>query len=196
MGFDNVAHGIAPEFDGRVAGFPCDDWNAFSAATHEKEYKLITEETTQEFIPGKQTPVFVYRDAFNAGDPGMTPGPTFVVRYGEPVVVRNENHLTFDRNPGPPPGNTTNTTHHDHETSIHLHGTHCPAHCDGYPDFYVLAGETRDYYYPNIAPRVTDPVTKVAPVCGGDFDETWIPSTLWYHDHGMVVSHSGTRRHV
>ena len=197
--FNNVAHGIAPEFDGRAngipgeTGFPCRDWNRVHdnggypgpTRTHEKEYKLITEETTQEIIPGKQTPVFVYRDAFAALDdgkilPGMTPGPTFVSRYREPVVVRNENHLTK--------GRMGDTTHHDHETSIHLHGTHCPAHCDGYPDFYVLAGEARDYYYPNIAPRMTDPDDNKAPTCDGDFDKTWIPSTLWYHDHAMDVT--------
>ena len=53
---------------------------------------------------------------------------------------------------------------------------------------YVLAGEARDYYYPNIAPRMTDPYDNVAPTCDGDFDETWIPSTLWYHDHAMDVT--------
>ena len=56
----------------------------------------------------------------------MTPGPTFVVRYREPVVIRNENHLTEDRDQEPL--EDVNTTHHGHETSIHLHGTHCPAH--------------------------------------------------------------------
>ncbi len=196
--FADVAHGIAPEFDGRAndpdtgqPGFPCADWNDFktgssSGDTHEKEYKLITEETTHQFFPGAlvpvpPTPVFVYRDAFNPSDSGRTPGPTFVVRYREPVVVRNENHLTRDRT----------SAEHDHETSIHLHGTHAPAHADGYPDFYVLAGEARDYYYPNIAPRPTEPPpSNRAPECRTDgvFDETWIPSTLWYHDHGMDVT--------
>ncbi len=156
--FNDVAHGIAPEFD--------------SVSPHQKEYKLVTEETEQEVIKGVQTPVFVYRDAFNASDSGMTPGPTFVTRFGDSAVVRNENKLTRNRSP-------INTTSHDHETSIHLHGTHAPAHADGYPDFYVLAGEARDYFYPNSAPRVND---------GGPIDETWIPSTLWYHDHGMDVT--------
>ncbi len=216
--FADVAHGIAPEFDGRAndpdtgqPGFPCADWNDFktgssSGDTHEKEYKLITEETTHQFFPGAlvpvpPTPVFVYRDAFNPSDSGRTPGPTFVVRYREPVVVRNENHLTENRDQEG--SEDVNTTDHDHETSIHLHGTHCPAHCDGYPDFYVLAGEARDYYYPNIAPRETpdfaetetDPKKKAAPVCRDvdnpdvdNFDKTWIPSTLWYHDHAMDVT--------
>ena len=98
-----------------------------------------------------------------------------------PVVVRNCNLLTRDRSP-------VNSTGHDHETSIHLHGTHSPSHADGYPDFYVLAGEARDYFYPNTAPRETDPETNVAPCDSGPFDTTWIPSTLWYHDHAMDVT--------
>ena len=148
--FDDVAHGIAPEFDGRVPGFPCPDWNRFSPGqTHEKEYRIVIEETVQSFFPGIDTPIFAYRDA-NAVVPGRgrTPGPTFVTRFREPVVVRFENTLTRNREP-------INTTHRDIESSVHLHGSHAPAHADGFPDFYDLAGEARDYYYPNIGPRVT-----------------------------------------
>ncbi len=54
-----IVHGIAPEFG------LCTEWNDFSSKTHEKEYLLITEETTQHFIPGgPDTPVFTYRDGF------------------------------------------------------------------------------------------------------------------------------------
>ncbi|MFQ5932164.1 MAG: multicopper oxidase family protein [Nitrospiraceae bacterium] len=173
--FSDVAHGIAREFNGDDGALHCDDWNINPGVTHEKEYKLITEETTHRFFPGMNTPVFVYRDAFNASDPGRTPGPTFIARYREPIVVRNENHL-INIQPFP------DIDPHDIETSIHLHGTHAPAHADGYPDFYVLAREARDYFYPNIAPRVNDGT------CGDPFDETWIPSTLWYHDHAMDIT--------
>lgn len=178
--FNDVAHGIAPEFDGRVPGFPCPDWNKFSNATHEVEYKHITEETTQQFFPGVDTPVFTYRDANQPPGSGRTPGPTVIADYRKPIVVRNENHLTADRHP-------VNTTGYDVETSIHLHGTHAPAHADGYPDFYVLAGEARDYFYPNTAPRVSQ-FNGQAKGCEGDFDATWIPSTLWYHDHAMDIT--------
>ena len=193
-GLGNVAHGIAPEFDPNHPTH-CSEWNAFSDDTHVKEYKLITEETTQEIIPGVHTPVFVYRDAFALPDtdgdafalpdtdgitlPGTTPGPTFVTRFRSPIVVRNENHLTAHRHLNKGAG--VNTTHHDHETSVHLHGGFVSAHADGFPDFYVLAGEARDYYYPNIIPPV------IGEGCGS-FDETWIPSTLWYHDHAMDVT--------
>ena len=179
--FADVTHGVAPEF-GMVP-----EWNAYRSGfspldTHEEEYSLVTEETTQRFVPGgPDTPVFTYRDARKAPGSGSTPGPTIVAHYRKPVVLRNANALTANRS-------GVNTTHHDVETSIHLHGSHGPAHADGYPDFYVLAGEARDYYYPNIVPKRGDPATRVAPVYGGEFDEAWIPSTLWYHDHTMDLT--------
>jgi FtsP/CotA-like multicopper oxidase with cupredoxin domain len=184
QGYDNVCHGIAPEFD---PGHPahCSDWNQFSDDTHVKEYKLITEETTQQIIPGVHTPIFSYRDDFALSDEdGMTllgtPGPTFVSRHRGPVVVRNDNHLTAHRNQEEREG--VNTTLHDHESSLHLHGGHNPAHSDGYPDFYALAGESRDYFYTNATPHVS------GGDCGTLFDETWIPSSMWYHDHAMDVT--------
>lgn len=177
--FDDVAHGIAQEFDGRVPGFPCQDWNRFSSHAHEKEYRIVIEETVQSFFPGVDTPIFAYRDAFSS-NPGRTPGPTFLTRFREPVVVRQENHLTRNRGP-------INTTGHDIETSVHLHGSHVPSHADGAPDFYVLAGEAKDYYYPNIIPRMTQ-ADRRAKTCEGEFDPTWIPSTLWYHDHSMDIT--------
>ena len=53
--FDDVAHGIAPEYDGRDGALHVDDWNRFSDKNHEKEYKLVTEETHQEIVPGVLT---------------------------------------------------------------------------------------------------------------------------------------------
>lgn len=179
--FADVAHGIAPEFDRRGdPAFPCPDWNRFHPGqTHEKEYRIVIEETVQSFFPGVYTPIFAYRDAF-AGGPGRTPGPTFVARFREPVVTRFENHRTRNRGP-------INTTGHDIEASIHLHGSHGPAHADGAPDFYVLAGEARDYYWPNVDPRVTRADGR-AKTCDDPFDPTWTPSTLWYHDHAMDIT--------
>jgi FtsP/CotA-like multicopper oxidase with cupredoxin domain len=180
-GYDKIAHGIAPEFDTSHPGY-CPEWNKFADhSPHHKEYKLVTEETTQQIIPGVHTPVFVYRDAFAEDQslPGTTPGPTFISHFRGPAVIRNENHLTGNRHLE---GNEdVNTTHHNHETSIHMHGSHSPAHSDGYPDFYVLAGETRDYFYTNSAPP------RMGEGCD-TIDETWIPSTLWYHDHAMDVT--------
>ena len=178
---EDVAHGIAPEFGHSY------DWNTFSTwRTHEKEYLLYIEETTQRFVPGgPDTPVFTYRDGAMKPGTGRTPGPTFIVHDRSPVVVRNFNLLTEKRS-------GINTTDHDHETSIHLHGSHTPAHADGYPDFYTLAGEGRDYFYPNAPPRETVPHPDhpggFAHATEGEFDTTWIESTLWYHDHAMDVT--------
>jgi FtsP/CotA-like multicopper oxidase with cupredoxin domain len=170
----DVAHGIAREFDGRDGALHCSDWNRFSnTRTHEKEYLVFTEETTQQIFPGVHTPVFTYRDGTLAEGSGHTPGPTVLARFREPVVVRHVNRLTRDRV----------SFGHDIETSVHLHGSHSPAHPDGYPDFYVLAGEARDYFYPNIAPRKLGQEG-----CGGEFDPSWIPSTMWYHDHAMDIT--------
>jgi FtsP/CotA-like multicopper oxidase with cupredoxin domain len=176
--FADVAHGIAPEF-GHLP-----EWNRFKSGfsaghTHEQEFEIVTEEALHRFVPGgPEVPVLTYRDGTQAPGSGSTPGPTVVAEYLAPVVLRNSNALTRDRT----------SVHYDIETSIHLHGTHGPAHSDGYPDFYVLAGEARDYFYTNIAPKVTDPATLIAPVSGGEYDTTWIPSLLWYHDHGMDIT--------
>lgn len=121
-----------------------------------KFYEMHMRRGTQEIIPGIQTPIWGYD--------GIWPGPTFKTRVGEPAVVRQWNNL-------------------DEEMSVHLHGGHNPAHSDGYPNFYVLPGKARDYYYTNSVPRVGD--GKSGPL---DFAES--PSTMWYHDHAMdITSH-------
>ena len=91
---------------------------------------------------------------------GMVPGPTFRFRHGMPAVVRFQNHLQT-------------------EVSIHHHGGHNPTHADGFPSFYALQGESRDYLYPNILPlRINkDGLSEL------DFGEG--QSTTWYHDHGL-----------
>ena len=91
---------------------------------------------------------------------GTVPGPTFRFRHGMPAVVRFENKLQT-------------------EVSIHHHGGHNPTHADGFPSFYVLQGESRDYLYPNILPlRINK-----AGLSELDFGEG--QSTTWYHDHGL-----------
>ncbi len=71
------------------------------------------------------------------GYDGSVPGPAFFAREGEPFIVRNINNLAHDR-------------------STHLHGGHTPSHSDGSPHFTITPGSARDYYYPNIAPRLHD----------------------------------------
>ena len=184
--FADVSHGIAPEF----GHFP--DMNQFNSGfslgnTHETEFGLVLEETLHQFVPGgPEVPIFAYRDVTHPPGSGTTPGPTIVTDVRAPTVLRSYNALTADRGKGG--DGQVNTTHHAHESSIHLHGGHNSAHSDGYPDFYNLAGESRDYWYTNCGPQRTNPATNIAPVQGDDFDPTWIPSTCWYHDHAMDVT--------
>ncbi len=95
---------------------------------------------------------------------GMVPGPTFRFRHGMPAVVRFVNKLQT-------------------EVSIHHHGGHNPTHGDGFPSYYVLQGEARDYLYPNILPLRHASEVNGKQISEIDFGEG--QSTTWYHDHGL-----------
>ncbi|MGV2338062.1 MAG UNVERIFIED_CONTAM: multicopper oxidase family protein [Planctomycetaceae bacterium] len=142
-------HGIAPEYYDRVSAE--DSEVPFPQFFPEQYYELRIRETLSEIIPGVRTPVLGYD--------GLVPGPTFKVRSCQPIVVRQYNELT------------------DTELSTHLHGGHNPAHSDGYPNFYILPGKSRDYFY-----------TNTVPLLGGKPDFSECPSTCWYHDHAMDIS--------
>lgn len=47
--FNDVAHGIAPEFDGRVPGFPCPDWNRFPAMPTKKNIASSSRKPSTRF---------------------------------------------------------------------------------------------------------------------------------------------------
>jgi FtsP/CotA-like multicopper oxidase with cupredoxin domain len=169
LGSDAVYHGVAPEYyPAHPAHLP--DWDTLP----EKYWELEAVEGVWQFFPGVDTPVFAYR-----GKPGTAsetppsfPGPTFLARHGEPTVVRYSNLTSV-------------------ETSIHLHGDHGPAHSDGSPDFYVLQDKTRDYYYPNIGPRLNATPDTPYPATveeAGPFELAHLPTTMWYHDHAMDIT--------
>lgn len=142
-------HGVAPEyFDRTLAEDPTME---FPQQFPDHYYELSIRETVGEIIPGVRTPLLGYD--------GLVPGPTFKVRSCQPIVVRQFNDLR------------------DTELSTHLHGGHNPAHSDGYPNFYILPGKARDYFY-----------TNTVPVHGGKPDFSECPSTCWYHDHAMDIS--------
>lgn len=117
--------------------------------------------------------------------------PTFVARYGRPVIVRlhNElpqNHVGF----GTP------------EISMHLHNLHTPSESDGFPGDYfspVKAGPTlngpgkfKDQFYPNIYAGFDEfPKGPGNPV-GGDSREAL--GTLWYHDHTLDFTAANASR--
>lgn len=144
-----VFHGVAPEwFDRTVAELP---GVPYYEALPTQYYSMSIAHTKHEIIPGVETPMYGYD--------GMIPGPTFRMRVGEPALVRVKNELRGV------------------EQSVHLHGGHNPAHSDGYPNFYVLPGMERDYYWTN-----TVPMHNRRP----DFTES--PSTCWYHDHAMDIT--------
>ena len=111
------------------------------------------------------------------GYDGMVPGPTFVARYGQPVLVRIHNEL---------PNNAVGFG--SPEISTHLHNLHCASESDGFAgDYYssTKAGPTlgapggyKDHHYPN---------------CYASYDRYDSTNgdpreglgTLWYHDHRL-----------
>src|SRR5262249_11899642 len=100
------------------------------------------------------------------GFDGIVPGPTYVARYGEPILVRNFNDL-----PGVNGGFGLNSV------TTHLHNGHTPSESDGNPCDFFEAGHFYDPHYPNLLAGVLS--THQAQ--GGDINESL--STLWYHDH-------------
>ena len=111
------------------------------------------------------------------GFDGISPGPTYVARYGEPVLVRNVNKL---------PPKELNGGFGLPSVSTHLHNNHGPSESDGNPcDFFgpfeklddPRRGDFYDQHYPNVLAGIysTHQATQ------GDINESL--STLWYHDH-------------
>src|SRR5215475_9143557 len=101
------------------------------------------------------------------GFDGMVPGPTYVAKYGEPILVRNFNALPKDDNDGF--GIPSVTTH--------LHNGHTPSESDGFPCDFFEIGHFYDQQYPNVlAGFNSDHIST-----NGDVNEAL--STLWYHDH-------------
>lgn len=104
---------------------------------------------------------------------GKSPGPLYIARYGEPILVRNVNNL---------PAN--NGGFGINQVSTHLHNGHTPSESDGFPcDYFpnpqnpLIANATfYDHYYPNVLAGFN---STHAP--NGDINESM--SSLWYHDH-------------
>jgi FtsP/CotA-like multicopper oxidase with cupredoxin domain len=113
------------------------------------------------------------------GFDGIFPGPTYVARYGTPILVRNFNELpTVDQNGGF--GLPSVTTH--------LHNGHTPSESDGFMCDYFAIGQYYDQHYPNVLAGILDPT---GPFQGtGDINEAL--STLWYHDHRVGFTAQNT----
>jgi FtsP/CotA-like multicopper oxidase with cupredoxin domain len=101
------------------------------------------------------------------GFDGLLPGPLYIAKYGEPILVRNFNNL--------PPQNQ-NGGFGLPSVSTHLHNGHTPSESDGGPCFFFERGQFYDQHYPNVLAGFasTHPPN-------GDINESL--SSLWYHDH-------------
>lgn len=133
----------------------------------QKFYEMRVMEASHQFHPN-------YPIQTIWGYDGITPGPLFHSRYGEPIVVRIHNDLPANlQGPGSP------------EISTHLHNMHTPSASDGFPGNYFSAtkngptlsepGGFQDHHYPNVYAGVDQ--------FGGIGDSREALGTLWYHDH-------------
>ncbi len=100
------------------------------------------------------------------GFDGITPGPTFHARYGEPVFLRRYNDL-----PPSQVGFGLNST------TIHLHNAHTASESDGNPLDWKDSGHFWDHHYANVRAGYDR--------YGGNGDPLETMTTLWYHDHRM-----------
>ena len=101
------------------------------------------------------------------GFDGLAPGPTYVAKYGTPILIRNVNNL-----PSANGGFGLNSV------STHLHNGHTPSESDGFPGDYFAPGQYYDQYYPNALAGFNSDFKP-----NGDVNEAM--STLWYHDHRL-----------
>ena len=109
------------------------------------------------------------------GYDGTLPGPTFVARVGEPIVVRFYNDLA-----------DTTYGFGSPEISTHLHNAHAASESDGYAANYysktkfgptiTKAGAFYDNHYPNCYSGYD-----LNSTMNGDAREG--TGTMWYHDH-------------
>jgi FtsP/CotA-like multicopper oxidase with cupredoxin domain len=104
---------------------------------------------------------FWAKNAGNLQQP-MTPGPTYLARYGKPILVRRVNDL--------PPVGASKVGFALPSTTSHLHNGHTASESDGNPQDWIDAGEFWDHHYGNVP-------------SGGDAREKL--TTLWYHDHRL-----------
>jgi FtsP/CotA-like multicopper oxidase with cupredoxin domain len=146
---------------------PHQAWDRFPP---KKYYEIRVREENHSFHPDLPTQKIWGYD-------GMLPGPTFVARYRQPILVRIENDLPSNHIGFGSP-----------EISTHLHNGHTPSESDGFPaDYYsrekygptlTRAGKYKDHHYPNIYSNLTE-----FPDTDGDTFNAL--GTLWYHDHRM-----------
>jgi spore coat protein A, manganese oxidase len=100
------------------------------------------------------------------GFDNSTPGPTFEVQSGAPVMVEWINSLPAKHFlPIDPTLHGARKGTPEVRAVIHLHGGKVSSESDGYPEAWYTPGNSAVYFYPN-AQRA---------------------ATLWYHDHAMGI---------
>jgi len=96
------------------------------------EVRLVAGISTTEYLAGKQTEVWAYRDGAIAGARGTVPGPMLKAKRGDQIIVHFKNELP------------------EMETTVHWHGLRLPAQFDGAPSFQmpaVFAGTEFEYRF-------------------------------------------------
>jgi len=99
---------------------------------------------------------------------GSAPGPTFITRCYEPIMVRFKNELPHEMQGFGVP-----------EIITHLHNGNNAPESDGFPGDRYGPGMFKDHHYPNY-PSNGNPLE-----CKG---------TLWYHDHTLDFTAQNTYR--
>ncbi|HMG36375.1 MAG TPA: multicopper oxidase domain-containing protein [Blastocatellia bacterium] len=131
-----------------------------------KQYRIVQQETQTSVHAGLPVQTLW-------GFDGKVPGPLYIARYGEPIIVRNVNAL---------PAN--NGGFGINQVSTHLHNGHTPSESDGFPcDYFpnpqnpaIANAFFYDQYYPNVLAGFASTHQP-----NGDINEAM--SSLWYHDH-------------
>jgi FtsP/CotA-like multicopper oxidase with cupredoxin domain len=102
------------------------------------------------------------KGSWSWGFDGVTPGPVYHARYGEPILARRYNTL--------PPVGQSKVTWALPSTTSHLHNGHTASESDGNPQDWIDPGEFWDHHYCNFP---------------SGFDQREKLTSLWYHDHRL-----------
>lgn len=163
VGIGKVFHGVAPEWNldvrrKEIPQIPEAEWSKYPV----QYYCMHAGEEIMPILPSKMglnTHLWRWCGVGGGTNPAEYTLPQFRFRVGQPAMVRIKNNLP-------------------EETGVHMHGGHWPSHSDGHASFFILPGEERDYYYPNVLPRTAKGVA--------DVSES--PSTMWFHDHAQDMT--------
>jgi len=152
--------GVSPQLEQFVDALPLPGVMAPEAGSGAPLYEMAGMEFAQQ-LHRDLDPTRVY--GFN----GSYPGPTIEARSGKPIQVKWVNRLPEEH------FLPIDTTLHGAEANqpggrmvVHLHGAHVPMDSDGYPENWIVPGESVVYDYPN----------------------NQIAAPLWYHDHVMGIT--------